>query len=192
LVATFSGKIFDSCYENAGINIGYAINSTPAYELNVSGILYKINDTDIKNLNDLADFMVKVKPGDVLTLYTTEGVYSLKTINHPENSSMAYMGIGNLSNAYKYKSTGEYVAYTRIRVFITWLNLLMWIFVLNISVAIINMLPIRPLDGGLMYEEILSKKFGNRGKKALRVVEVVLILVLLFTIFGVYSIRRLI
>ena len=40
-------------------------------------------------------------------------------------------------------------------------DLLFWIFFLNFAVGIINLLPARPLDGGLIFEELLSYRLSK-------------------------------
>jgi membrane-associated protease RseP (regulator of RpoE activity) len=100
------------------------------------------------------------------------------------------MGIGNLTNVYRYKRifTG-YVPETVLNGIFVWLNLLSWLLVLNIGVAIFNMLPVRPLDGGLIYEEIFKKKFGRKGKKIMRIVELTMLALIIFNLFIMYLIR---
>lgn len=190
LIAFASFSMFGALTESVGIKIGSTISGTPAHEAGVSGILYKIDNTSINSTQGLSLFMEKILPGENLTLYTTEGIFPIKTINHPENKSLPFMGIGNLTNVYRYKRmfTG-YVPETVLNGIFVWLNLLSWLLVLNIGVAIFNMLPVRPLDGGLIYEEIFKKKFGRKGKKIMRIVELTMLALIIFNLFIMYLIR---
>lgn len=190
LIAFASLNIFSMLTESAGVRIGSTIAGTPAEEVGLSGILYRIDNTSIKNTHDLSVFMEKILPGSNLTVYTTEGTFKITTIGHPENKSLPFIGIGNLTNVYAYKRmfTG-YVPEAVVNGMLVWFNLLFWLFVLNTGVAVFNMLPIRPLDGGLMYEEVLKKKFGRKGKQVMRVLEAVMVVLIVFNLFVMYLIR---
>ena len=191
LIILSSTFLVESLVEKAGVRIGSTAAGMPAEAAGVSGILYRINDTDIKSISDLRDFMKNVSVGSELVLYTTEGIFKLKTVPNPENESLPYIGITNLTNAYLYKRiyTG-YVGDAALNCINIWFNLIFWIFLLNLAVATINMLPLRPLDGGLMYEEILKKKFGRKGGKIMRSLETFVFGLLLFAVFGVYIIKQ--
>jgi membrane-associated protease RseP (regulator of RpoE activity) len=39
-----------------------------------------------------------------------------------------------------------------------------WLFVLHLGVGVFNLLPLKPFDGGYMYEEVFGKVFGRKGK----------------------------
>jgi membrane-associated protease RseP (regulator of RpoE activity) len=58
----------------------------------------------------------------------------------------------------------------------------------NIGVGIFNMLPLRPLDGGLMYEEIFKKKFAQN-RIIMRVLEGIVLALIIFNLFVIYAIR---
>jgi membrane-associated protease RseP (regulator of RpoE activity) len=61
--------------------------------------------------------------------------------------------------------------------------LMLWIFVFSLGVGIVNILPIKPLDGGLLFEEIV-RRFTPRTKFIVRTVSGVMLLVLLFNLIG--------
>jgi membrane-associated protease RseP (regulator of RpoE activity) len=61
--------------------------------------------------------------------------------------------------------------------------LMLWIFVFSLGVGIVNILPIKPLDGGLLFEEIVGH-FTNRTKYLVRAVSGGMLLVLLFNLIG--------
>ena len=44
-------------------------------------------------------------------------------------------------------------------------DLLKWIYIINLSVGLFNLLPMKPLDGGLMLKEVLSYKFKEENVK---------------------------
>lgn len=64
-------------------------------------------------------------------------------------------------------------------------TLLLWMFVFSFGIGLVNLLPIKPLDGGLVLEELV----GGR-KKVVRVISVIMLLVLLFNLIGPLFLTR--
>jgi len=60
---------------------------------------------------------------------------------------------------------------------------------LNVGVGVANMLPIKPLDGGLLFEEIFKKIFKTHGELAMKILTFVTIVLILFNLFGIGLIR---
>jgi len=61
--------------------------------------------------------------------------------------------------------------------------ILLWIYIFSLGVGIVNLLPIKPLDGGLIFEEITSK-FTKRAKKITKIVSIIVLLILIFNLIG--------
>jgi membrane-associated protease RseP (regulator of RpoE activity) len=64
------------------------------------------------------------------------------------------------------------------------INVVVWMYVFSFGIGLINLLPIKPLDGGLIFEEIV----GSEKKYIVRAVSVFMLLILLFNIFGAFII----
>jgi Zn-dependent protease len=189
LIALGSLALANMFIESVGVKIGSTIPGTPAYNASVSGILYKIDETKITSISDLSNFLENLTVGKEITLYTDEGEFKLKTVGRPENQTLPFIGISNLTNVYKYKLFfSGYVPSFVVSGIQTWLNLLFWLLIFNIGVGIFNMLPIRPLDGGLMYEEIFKKKFAQH-RIIMRVLEGIILVLIIFNLFVIYAVR---
>jgi membrane-associated protease RseP (regulator of RpoE activity) len=62
---------------------------------------------------------------------------------------------------------------------------LVWVLFLNAGIGIANLLPIKPLDGGLMLEEIVKVFFKKRWvDKIVKVVSLFTLLLILIALFG--------
>jgi len=63
-------------------------------------------------------------------------------------------------------------------------ELFVWVLFLNVGIGTANLLPIKPLDGGLMFEEIVNvffkKKWVNKIVKAVSIFTLLLVLIALF------------
>ena len=190
LLILASNKIVNALMEDAGVKFE-VLPDTPAEKAGMEGIIVKIDNQTIKNRVDLSNFLEKTRPGENVTIFTTKGEYKITLAEHPENKSRSFIGISNTQEAYKFKLlfTG-YVPDFLINSLFFWYNLLYWLLILNLGVGAANLLPIKPLDGGYLFEEIFRKFFGKRGKEIANVLSAIILFLLLFNIFGIYVIRK--
>ena len=112
-------------------------------------VLYKINNVDIKYTSDFAREMSKIKPGDKIILSTAEKTYEVSAAENPNTKGKAFVGI-NFRQSYPYFGLFELG------------TLLYWIFVFNIGIGIMNLLPLGPIDGGRMLQLVLSRKIKKK------------------------------
>jgi membrane-associated protease RseP (regulator of RpoE activity) len=184
LLAFCSIAVINAFIESTGVKIGSTIPGTPAYNASISGILQKIDNFRIKSISDLDAFLKNASVGQEITVYTDKGVYSIKLIGRPENETLPFIGIANLTNVYEYKWIFSGIVPDFVISSIqTWLNLLFWLFLFNTGVGIFNMLPLRPLDGGLICEEILNRKVGKKSKVLMRAIELIVLVLVVFSLF---------
>ena len=62
----------------------------------------------------------------------------------------------------------------------------MWIIIINIGVGAFNLLPIKPLDGGRMWEIFLEKAGKKHAKGVLRVVSYLALFLVLFNLLVLF------
>jgi len=142
-------------------------------------VLTLSNSTSENITNVLSSFIIfnrlsNYKPGDVVTLETSSGNYSLKLGEHPQIKGFPYIGISSTLNV-KYPS-----------LFLFTLPLLGMIASLSIFVGIFNILPLYPLDGGLMVEAIAEKYAKKKSKKIVRAIAYIIIIILIYGVIGPY------
>lgn len=101
--------------------------------------------------------------------------YTLKLAEHPELAGRAYMGVQPLASSYTF--AGDIGTYNTAAL------VLFWIFIFSFGIGLVNMLPIKPLDGGLLFEELVGH-FTPRTKNIVRVVSIVMIALILFNLLG--------
>ena len=171
--------------EDVGIKFENTVAGTPAEAVGLSGIIYEIDGIEIKNQADLQTVLSEIKPGDTINILTTDGEFELTTIESPYASNTSYLGIENSRDVYKYRigpSAGNYVADSSIGYMIVWYNLLFWIFVLSVGVAIVNLLPMKPLDGGYIFEELAKEQFGRSAEKLTKIASITIAVLLIFNL----------
>jgi membrane-associated protease RseP (regulator of RpoE activity) len=176
--------ILENQKENQG-NI-FVYYSAPAIKENLSSIITEINSVKIDSLDKLVEELPKYSPGDEITVKTkTDDGFLEKPIvlgEHPEEPGTAWLGIGFLNqkrsgfvgrivdslSSFKKPNVYYESKFDGISLFIY--NLLWWLILISVSVALINMLPVGIFDGGRFFyltilgltgsEETAKKLFG--------------------------------
>ena len=163
IVYIISNFFVPAAFHTDGIVITSVIPNSPAAGTLKEGmVIYNINGHDIKNSTDFATFKNTIKIGDVLTFKTNQGTFTVKTVANPNNSTAAYAGYRAEDNLIVNKNIhdlyGDLIPWTLYNLS----NLFYWIFLLNFAVGTFNLLPMKPLDGGLIFEEVLSARMSER------------------------------
>ena len=173
-------RILNQVIEFKGVWFNATAPDSPAEKVGLKGIITKIDNTTINSVYDLQNFLKNTKPNTTVLIETTEGKYKL-TLAEKNNAS--YVGIVGVKDHIVYKGSNvpvaEYIIITIGHLF----AVLQWIAFLSLGVAIANMLPITPLDGGLIVREILKEKFGKKGEKLSNLISSVFLILLLFSLF---------
>ncbi|MCX6748117.1 MAG: site-2 protease family protein, partial [Candidatus Pacearchaeota archaeon] len=172
---------------SSGLILAYF--DSPALKVGLRGTIVQIDNQEIKESADLKRILETKKPEDIVfvkTLLANGSLqrYNIKLEEKPGNSSQAYIGIalpsayssstfmGKLRGKitffkspdtyYKPKINGDFVIFIY--------NLLWWMVLINLSVALGNMLPLGIFDGGrFFYLTVLgltkSEKIAKRAFK---------------------------
>ncbi len=117
--------------------------------LQAGEIITQINGEKIKYASDFANAMQNTKVGDKIALSTAAKTYELATIENPASKGKPFVGIN-------FRQNFPFFGLFEIS------NLLYWIFVLNIGIGIVNLLPLGPIDGGRMLGALLQRKIKNQ------------------------------
>lgn len=128
-------------------------------------VIVAINGTAIRNVSELQSYMEKVRPGGVLVVSTLEGKYVLTTQSDPKEPGKARMGV-NLSDYMNYERKLSFLP-KDLPVYL--MRAEFWFMIALLSVALINMLPIYPLDGDKFLEAVLAA-VGVRKNKEVRTI----------------------
>tara|TARA_Y100000310_G_scaffold125312_1_gene124072 strand:+ start:3226 stop:4635 length:1410 start_codon:yes stop_codon:yes gene_type:complete len=161
--------------EEKYVSVGFFTNSNeyvklyydaPAINIKLESTILKINGEEIRNVNNLKEEMLKYSPGEKITLNVlgNDGNNYDKDIilgENPGNKSLPWIGVGfteqeskrvlgKIYSALNFKDPHIYYkSNLGINLFIY--DLLWWIILISISVALINMLPVGIFDGGRFF-----------------------------------------
>lgn len=161
---------------------------TPADGVLVPGmVIIEMNGTAIQTNQDISTFMANTSPGDLVIFTLPEGTIPLILGENPNNASRGFIGIWSRTYfplVYPFSLLGPTMG-------TQFYEGLIWFFVITISLGIINLLPIPPLDGDRLWKELidrtvsLERKSGKALLWGLRISALtILILNIVFTILN--------
>jgi len=180
--------LFDSLTLTEGVIFEKTIENTGASEVGLTGTITEINDKEVKSIVDFSNIMKDVKPGDIIKIKTDQGYFQVKTTASSEDPKKPFIGIGKPRTLFIYKGVLKDfgVVSENTLYIISWvLGLFEWVFVLNIGIGTFNLFPIKPLDGGLMLEEII--KHFYKGKKVKYLVNGISLFVLSLVLINLFG-----
>jgi len=161
-------QLFASLMVPSGVLVRETLKGYPANRiLEVNDVIIEINGTSISTLDDLITFMKTTKPGDnIVMTVMREGKMRellLTLAEDPRNSSKGFMGARfdyYYQPVFFSKIFNGFIQRFAIEVY----KIFKWVYLLTVSVAVMNMLPIYPFDGGRIIYAILEKSFKDENK----------------------------
>ena len=166
IMTVISSFIVPVVFEDEGVVVNRLTEDANAKNYMSEGMIIKsINNltvTDIDSFQTVTDIdsfqkaANTLKPNDTVNIHTDQGDYSFQLKTNPMNKSIGFMGIQvNANNVIADDFDNQF--YTPL----LWLlmpltDLLFWIYFLNFAVGTFNLLPMKPLDGGHLFENLLS------------------------------------
>jgi len=167
-------------FSPAGLSVGVIANeSYPVYNANMSGYITHINGVAVTSVDGAISVLNDVKIGDDVLIRTNAGEYTIKAIENPQVPGKAFLGLtGPFTTVSepKYESLKEIINFFSL--------LFMWIFILSLGIGLFNLLPIKPLDGGLLFEEIMKKPFPKHARYITIAVSLIFVAFILISLLG--------
>ncbi|MFW9911135.1 MAG: site-2 protease family protein [Candidatus Thorarchaeota archaeon] len=130
--------------------------SPGAAALQIGDVIVGLNDTEIDTWGDVSIFMANSTSGSLLTIYTTNPLTNDTTIvlaENPANASLGYIGIFGADNWEP--RPGWDVILTPLTVFHAQ-QILLWMWIILVSIGLLNLLPIPAFDGDKLLSNALS------------------------------------
>jgi membrane-associated protease RseP (regulator of RpoE activity) len=188
-IHNFSGPVY-STFNSAGMQITSVVPGSPADgKLKNGMVIQSINGIPTNNLDKYNLVRNNISIGENLTFQTNQGAVTVTTGSNPNNASAGYIGIRSTENLVVNQDIAKKYG-TELPWFLYNFNqLLFWIFLLNFAIGTFNLLPMKPLDGGLILEELLRYKISeSKVQKIVNPLSYFLILIIVVSI--VYSLGR--
>ncbi len=171
-----------------GVVFTKTVDKSPAQEVGLNGVIMEVNSKNIKSISDFENVMKNVKPNDVITVKTTSGAFDIKTSTNPDVPELPFIGIEYPRTYLVYSGIlngrGS-VSISTMNIIFWFLDLFGWLILLNLGIGVFNLLPAKPLDGGLMFEEVIGIFYkGENKEKIVQIVSVAILILILTNLFG--------
>ena len=189
LVSAAIAPVASSAFEFTGMEVVEVKEGFPAdlAGLEVGDNIIGVNDKASLDVINFSKEMDKIAPGETVKIDTEEGSFYVETIPGPENASQAYLGISFVQ--IKDIKEDVYANFGKLPwALIYLLQLFNWIFILNIGIGAINLLPLGPIDGGRMLKDTLEEKMKNKKlvRGIVRTISLASLFLLIINILGPY------
>ena len=157
IMTVISSFIVSVVFEDEGVVVNRLTEDANAKNYMSEGMIIKsINNLTVTDIDSFQKAANTLKPNDTVNIHTDQGDYSFQLKTNPMNKSIGFMGIQvNANNVIADDFDNQF--YTPL----LWLlmpltDLLFWIYFLNFAIGTFNLLPMKPLDGGHLLENLLS------------------------------------
>lgn len=178
IMTTISSFVIPGTFHETGIEIERVIDGAPADNILKPGmIIESINGYNINGSDAYSKAVSNLKPGEMVNITTNTGDYNFTAGKNPNNVSIGYMGVQGVKHYQINSSVVNTFGNQLPWIWFELLDMFMWIAFLNLAVGLFNLLPMKPLDGGHLFEELLDYKLPEN------IVKPVVTLVSWFLIF---------
>lgn len=155
-------------FESDGLKIISVTPGGPSEGILKEGmVVTSINGVSVNNRDAYTQLIYDTPPGDKLTYVTDQGTYSITTTAQPYNASVAYPGTRSETHLVVKPEVAKIYGDILPWFLYDLADIARWVFLLNLLVGLFNLMPMKPLDGGIMLEELLGFKIPEkiRGRK---------------------------
>lgn len=190
IVLVLSSVFVPMIFHEDGVSIDRTVSDAPADGILKSGmVIESLNNQSFNNSQGYAEAIKTLKPNQTVYVSTDQGDYSFKLGENPNNKSLGYMGVQAVKHYSFNNGVGDNVLSPVLWVIFPLIQLFSWIFFLNFAIGTFNLLPMKPLDGGLMFETLLSYKLSDKYVNLLTNFSsyLMLIIILVSLVYGIGS-----
>ena len=189
VVLLLSSAFVPMVFHEDGVAIDRVVSDSPADGVLKSGmVIESINGKSFNSSEGYINVVHDLKPNSTVNIVTDRGSFSFNLSENPNNKSIGYMGIQAVKHYAVNSGWDGYGLDSVLYCVFPIIQLFTWIFLLNFGIGTFNLLPMKPLDGGLMLEELLSYKLSEgKVKIIVRVCSVVVLAVILVSLFASFA-----
>jgi len=146
-----------------GLEIMSVVPGSPADGILQEGMVIKnINGYSVTDRDSFSQAIQGISVGEEVTITTDQGTSTFKTGANPNSTSSAYIGIKSQEKHVVSNSVSNIFGDSIPWVLVYLAELFMWIVTLNFGIGLFNLLPLKPFDGGLIFEEIIGNWTSER------------------------------
>ena len=187
LISSFA---IPATFQENGMEINRVLSGAPAENILKPGmIIESINGHDVSDVNSYYKAVSTLKPGKMANITTNQGKYNFTAGTNPNNKSVGYMGVMVAKKLEVRHDVANVYGNQLPWLWFSALELFSWIYLLNLAVGLFNILPMKPLDGGHLLEDLLSYRLSKKiVKPAIRLLSLFFIFVIAISlIWGIIN-----
>lgn len=157
IMLVLSSFVIPAVFDENGVEISRLTEDGNAINYLSEGMIIKeINNVTVNDSASYQEAITTLRPNETVSIKTDQGDYSFQLKTNPMNKSLGFMGI-QVKSHNVIADAFDNQFYTPLLWILMPLNeLLFWIYFLNFAVGTFNLLPMKPLDGGHLFENLLS------------------------------------
>lgn len=157
IMTLLSSFAIPAVFHEDGVEITRLTDDGNAHDYLKTGMILKsIDNYTIGDTEDYSRAVRSLAPNNTVNILTDQGAYSFKLKSNPANHSLGYMGIQAKAHYLINDNYSNQFYSPYLWVLLDLPELFMWIFLLNFSIGTFNLLPMKPLDGGALFEDLMS------------------------------------
>ena len=147
-------------------------------------VITGVNGQTLKESADFEKAMRNSKPGETISLKTTEKEYLLVLAANPDDASLPFLGIAEIKNERGLKEQFNTLAGKILYDTLSWfMGLFKWLFLLSMGIGLFNLLPLPIVDGGKMLQLTMHKLSGKEtGERRFRKIALFFLALLIFSL----------
>ncbi|MDO5820092.1 MAG: site-2 protease family protein [Methanobrevibacter sp.] len=152
-----SSFVIPVVFEEDGVMISRLTEDGNAINYLSEGMIIKeINNVTVNDSASYQKAITTLKPNETVNIKTDQGDYSFQLKSNPMNKSLGFMGIQAKSHSVVADGFDNQFFTPLLWILMPLDEILYWIFFLNFAIGTFNLLPMKPLDGGHLFENLLS------------------------------------
>jgi len=168
-----------------GMTITQVADGSPAAITGLAAgeLITQVDQAPVRSVSDFEKAFARKKPGDTVSIMTASGAKEATLAG----TSKSYLGV-QVSEAKHLKESIVASRGVLLPTLFVWLvELIGWLFLLNLGVGLFNLVPIGPIDGGRMFHTALQHIVRHHhARRVWHTVSVVLLAILASTLISAF------
>jgi len=168
-------------FEPAGVNVMSVTDNGPSAVagLSVEDIIIDVNGIYVEDVDAFVEELKKYSPGDKIAVNTNTGVKNVVLGANPKDESLPWMGISSRPYTVVKQSFADKFGAKFVPAVLEWIfGFFYWLFLLSLGIGLFNLLPMGPLDGGLMFRAVLGKYYKKKGLFAFKMISFAFLIII--------------
>jgi hypothetical protein len=182
----------------------YGVPENYAENFTLGSRIYQLDNVPIITFDNYKNFFENKRPGDNVLVGTENENVLVTLVKDTENENRGVSGLWAISAASRWDfvnplfslgaAMGEILGYPVFHPYAydalaPWavIDVIKWMFILNLGVGLFNMLPAVPFDGGYIMQAILERKTSQeKAKRAVRILSYIILVLIVMSMLPAF------